>query len=593
MALKIHKKLGDDLVIVLDFEVFKYDWTLWFLDTDKRQGYHIVNDQEALQRFYDTYKEEIMIGYNINHYDRYIMQGILAGFDPYEISQWIIVDGQQGWAFSELLRTFPVGTYDTMIPNKGLKRCEASLGMAIVESSIPFDIDRKLTKLEIREVLRYNRYDVMATFEVFLQDGFYLSPQSEFQSSMQIIDEFKFPKWYMSKTKSQLGCSVLGATYSSKLKDTSDEFDILSPDNVILGKYEYVREWFLNPDNHWYNKPVDGRKQPMKNELVTEIGGIPTTLAWGGSHGSVTREIVDGQLIMCDFGSLYPNIMVNYDLVSRGVPNSKKYEELLETRLKLKAEGNDRQESYKIALNGSYGQMKYNGPLYDPRNGNNVCVHGQLISIDLVEKIEPFGDIININTDGVLIRVYSDADRLHVEEACKLVSDRLSIPIDFDYYTRWIIKDVNNYLAIEENGKVTAKGGYVKFQSPLEYNYNIINHAIREHFVNGTSVEQTIMSCNDLIEFQIISNAGQKYEYAMYGDTPLMERVNRVFASTDSRDKGIFKLHKETGTKAKIEMTPEQCFIINDDIRGMKIPSKLDRQWYIDLANRRVKEFVK
>ena len=572
---------------------FFEDWTLYWLDLNEQQGYYIVNDRDKLQKFYDKYKDHIMIGFNIKHYDQYILQGILSGFDPYDITQWIIRDGKQGWQYSELFRRFPVIIFDTMPPNRGLKRCEASLGMAIVESSIPFDIQRKLTEDEIKEVLRYNKYDVMATFEVFLQDGFYLSPQSEFQSSMQIIDEFTFPKWYMGKTKSQMGCSVLGAI---RRKDVGveDEFEIINPTNLKLGKYEHIRQWFLDESNHWYNRDREGYVTPERNRLTTTVAGIEHIFAWGGVHGSVEREIIDGDLLLLDFSSMYPNIMVEYNLVSRGVPNPDRYKELLQTRMKLKAEGNDREESYKIALNGSYGQMKYKGsPLYDPKMANNVCIHGQLIILDLIEKIESYGDIINSNTDGVLIRVHSKADRDKVIEIGQEVSERVRIPLGVDEYSRWIIKDVNNYIAIRKDGKVEAKGGWVKFQNPLEYDYNIINHAIREYFVNNISVEQTIMNCNDLMEFQIIANAGGKYKYAMYGDTPLMERVNRVFASTNPNDKGIFKLHRETGTKAKIEMTPEQCFIDNGDIRGMEIPKKLDRQWYIDLANRRVKEFVK
>lgn len=566
---------------------------MYFIDTDKKQGYYIVNDRDKLQKFYDTYRDEIMVGWNIKHFDQYIIQGILAGFDPYDITQWIIRDNKQGWQYSQLFRRFPLIIFDAMIPNKGLKQCEASLGMEIVESSVPFDIQRKLTDEEIKEVLRYNNYDVWATFEIFLQDGFYLSPQSEFQSSMGIIDEFSFPKWFMSKTKSQMGCEVLGANrrYGDLAKD---EFDISTPQNIILGKYEPIREWFLNPENHWYYREVEGRKTEQKNELIYEVAGEPHVFGFGGLHYSRERQIVDGDLYLLDFGSLYPNIMVNYDLVSRGVPNPSRYKELLETRLRLKEEGNDRQESYKIALNGSYGQMKYkNSPLYDPRNANNVCIHGQLILVDLIEKIEQYGEIINSNTDGVLIKLHSPEYKKDIERVANEVSTRLNIPISIDQYTRFILKDVNNYIGVKHNGKVDCKGAYVKFKNPLEYNYNIINHAIREYFINNISVHDTIMNCNDLREFQIIANAGQKYKYAMYGDIPLTERVNRVFASTNLNDKGIFKLHKITGTKAKIEMTPEQCFIINGDIREMSIPNKLDREWYVSLAERRCKEFVK
>ena len=579
-------------MIILDFEVFKHDWMIYWLDTNEQQGYFIVNDRDKLIRFYNEYKDHIMIGYNINFYDKYIMQGILAGHDPYAISQWIIERQEPGWLFSQSMRDYPITTFDVMQPNKSLKQCEASLGMAIVESSVPFDIQRPLTQSEIEDTIGYCKADVYATFEVFLQDGFYLSPQSEFQSSIGIINEFGFPKWYMGKTKSQMGSAVLGAQNTNR--DDSDEFDLISPTNLDLGEYEYVREWFMNPENHWYNRQLSGRSTPERNNFKTKIAGIEHIFAWGGVHGSVTREMIEGDLLLCDFSSLYPNIMVEYGLVSRGVPSPERYKELLETRIKLKNEGNDRQESYKIALNGSYGQMKYKGsPLYDPKMANNVCVHGQLILLDLIDKIEDYGQIINSNTDGVLIRVHTAENRQNVVEACAAVAERVRINIDIDEFAKIIIKDVNNYIAITEDGKIEAKGSYVKYKNPLEYNYNIISEAIREYFINGTPVEHTILRCNDLREFQIIAKSGNKYEYSMYGDKPLIEKVNRVFASKDENDKGIYKLHKVSGSKNKIEMTPERCFIINDDIRDMQIPIKLDRQWYITLAKRRVNEFVR
>lgn len=563
----------------------------YWIDTNDRKGYYIINNPEKLHEFYKKYKNELMVGYNIKHYDQYILQGILAGFNPHDISKWIIEKNLQGWQYSQLLRKFPLLIFDTMLPTKSLKQCEASLGMKIVESSVPFDLDRKLTNQELEEVLAYCKYDVWATFEVFLQDGFYLSPQDEYSSSISIIKEFKFPPWYMSKTKAQMGVSVLGAV---KRENTDDEFEISIPDNLILGQYEDVGEWFLNPENHWYSREVEGRKKPIKNELVRDVAGIPHVFAWGGVHGSVEREIVDGILLLCDFSSLYPNIMVEYNLVSRGVPNPDRYRELLHTRIKLKKQGDPREKSYKIALNGSYGQMKYErSALYDPKMANNVCVHGQLIALDLIEKIEHLGDIINSNTDGVLIRVHNEVEAKEVERICKEVSERVRIGIDIERFQRFIIKDVNNYIGIKENGKLECKGAWVKYQHQLEYDYNIVSRAIRDYFTLGIPARKTIMECSDLIEFQIIAKASYKYKEVIYGDTVIPERVNRVFASKDSNDKGIFKVHKETGSIEKIEMTPEQCFIINDDIRNMQIPSKLDKQWYIDLAERRIEEFVK
>lgn len=578
-------------MLIVDCEVFKSDWLVCWLDTETRKMHHIVNNKEQLEKFYQYYKDEVMIGYNINHYDKYIIQGILCDFDPYKISDWIINKEQQGWTYSRLFNKFPLIVFDTMIKDKSLKYCEASLGLQIKESSVPFNIDRPLTIQELLESIEYCKHDVLCTFEVFLQSGFQLSPQDEWSSHLSVIKEFNFPISYLAKTNAQLGCAILGA---NKTKLPKDEFDIINPTNLLLGKYEYVREWFLNPENHWYTRQIDGRKQPEKNELKTMIADLEHTFAWGGVHAGIERQIVDGILLNCDFASLYPNIMIEYNLISRCIPNPKRYKELLETRLKLKAQGDSREKCYKIALNGSYGQMGYeSGQMYDKKMANNVCIHGQLIALDLVEKLEKVGIIRMTNTDGVLVQVFSEEDIKKVEYICNEVSKRVRIGIDVERYERYIAKDVNGYIAITDKGNVKAKGSYVKFLNPLEYSLNIINKAIRDYFLYNISARETVMSCENILDFQIIAKAGRKYSHCIKDGKILNEKTNRVFASKSNSDGGIFKQHKSGGNPAKVEMTPEHCFIINDDVREMSIPNKLDREWYIELAERRIKEFVK
>lgn len=267
--------------------------------------------------------------------------------------------------------------------------------------------------------------------------------------------------------------------------------------------------------------------------------------------------------------------------------------------------------------NGSYGQMKFkNSPLYDPRNANNVCVHGQIIALYLVSKLETVGQILNTNTDGVLVKVHSVDDIEKVERICEEVAKTVRIGIDIEQFRRFVVKDVNNYIAIKTNGKVKAVGGYVKYLNPLEQSLSIINTAIREYYINGVSAEKTIMESDNIFDFQIIAKAGRKYSHVLHGTTfkeetimdkngkkkkikvvdkqgnVLNEKCNRVFASTNPKDGGIFKIKVENGAVAKIEMTPESCFVINEDIRGWSLPNNLDKQWYISLANRRIKEFI-
>ena len=72
----------------------------------------------------------------------------------------------------------------------------------------------------------------------------------------------------------------------------------------------------------------------------------------------------------------------------------------------------------------------------------------------------------------------------------------------------------------------------------------------------------------------------------------LQEKCVRVFASKDANDGGLWKV-KNDGSVAKVEGTPEHCFIFNDSVNGVKVPEKLDKQWYIRTAKERSDSFGK
>ena len=66
----------------------------------------------------------------------------------------------------------------------------------------------------------------------------------------------------------------------------------------------------------------------------------------------------------------------------------------------------------------------------------------------------------------------------------------------------------------------------------------IVATALKEFFVNGTPVEDTINSCDDIFQFQIIAKAGAKYREAYHvvdGEKQSVQKVNRVYATADER----------------------------------------------------------
>ncbi|MBP2663768.1 MAG: hypothetical protein H6Q71_1716, partial [Firmicutes bacterium] len=79
--------------------------------------------------------------------------------------------------------------------------------------------------------------------------------------------------------------------------------------------------------------------------------------------------------------------------------------------------------------------------------------------------------------------------------------------------------------------------------------------------------------------------------YALHGDKRLAERVLRVFASRSKYDAGVFK-QKTLDRVEKIANTPERCFIENGNVNQLPLPGKLDVSWYIDVANKRLQDFL-
>ena len=577
-----------NILIFYDYEVFKYDWLVVGIDPIKKKVHKIVNDREALQRLHDEYQNDIWIGFNNNHYDQYIHKGILLGFDPKKINDWIIIKEHDGWQYSSLFRKIKMFNYDVKSNiDRGLKWFEGSMGSMIKESSIPFDIDRKLTPAEIEETFLYCTHDVEETMKIFMKK------KDDFEAHMGLVKLAGGDLSLISKTKPQLSAFILNA----RQKPHDDEFDIDFPDTLQLKKYSCVRDWYADPANHCYNKQVPGKKRPEKVKLEMDIAGCPHQFGWGGLHGSLDHYSGEGYFLMCDVASLYPSLMIRYNLHSRNMENPQKYVEIYHTRLKLKKEKNPLQKPLKLVLNSTYGAMKdkSNG-LYDPLQANRVCVYGQMLILDLIEKLEPYCQLIQTNTDGILIKMPEgqDPDKwfYQMDDLCYEWEKRVGLTLEFDEYVKVFQKDVNNYIIIAPDGHCKTKGAYVKGLNSLDYgDFPIINKALCDRMTKDIPIEQTINSCDQLKEFQMVTKIGGKYKHLIHGGKILNERCVRVFASLDSNDGGLTKVSIRTGKPEKVANSPEHCFLWNDEIDDIKIPAKLDKQFYINKALERLEGF--
>lgn len=561
-------------MLFYDFEVFPYDWLVVIKDTETRTTHKIINNSDELQRIYKANRNNIWVGFNSRSYDQYILKGILLGLSPQKINDHIIKFNQGGWSFSKAFNTIQLYNYDIMTDKfRGLKELEGFMGNDIRETTVNFDTDHKLTPEEIEEVFFYCNHDVEQTMHVFM------NRKEEYESHMNLIKTFKLPLKYINKTKAQLSAIILEADR----KSYDDEFEITIVDTLRLNKYKFIREWYENPLNLNYNKKLD-----------LDIMGVPHTFGWGGLHGAIPKYQGEGIFINSDVGSFYPSLMIEYSFLSRNVRHPEKFKEVYDIRMDLKHQGlKNEQQPYKIVLNSTYGASKdqYNN-LYDPLQANNVCINGQLLLLDLIEHIEARTDfkLIQSNTDGVMFKLNSEDDIEVYKEICKEWQERTRMTLDHDIITKVIQKDVNNYIVVKQGDKIKSKGAYVKSLSKLDNDLPIVNKALMDYFIKGVPVEETINGCNELIQFQKVIKASGKYKGLLHGREVINEKISRVFASKYASDPGIYKV--KTTKPEKVAGTPERCFIENGNVNGKRIPRRLDKDWYIEVAKKRIEDFV-
>lgn len=570
-------------ILVYDFEVFKKYWCVVIASAE---GLLEITDQAQLVDFYDKHRNYVWIGFNSNHYDSYILGAVYNGCRQellYRASQELIENGrtQRGGGPPEGFIS-----YDTGDRFHSLKQLEAYMGHSIEESSIAFDTDKEFTEAMAAETLKYCRHDVLETVEV-LKRRIY-----DFMAQKSLIETFDLPKTDYRLTKAQLTAKVLKCTKNLSLAHLEWTNKILPC--VRITKYTEVLEFYSNSKNY-----QDGQKK----DLI--ISGVPHTFALGGIHGAIKRCHRKGQLLHIDVTSYYPSIMIQHNLLTRQSREPELFTDIYNKRVELKKAGKkEEQAPYKIILNSTFGITNQEfSKAYDPQRNHDVCINGQLMLLMLLEMLEGTCDLIQSNTDGIIVDC-TGFDRARVEEICHQWERQTKMGLSFDSVSEIWQKDVNNYLIRFDNGKEEAKGAYVKFNSELDNDLSIVNEAVREGLrkMSFRAMEDYIRDHNDrkdLIKFQKIVKMSNLYSHVYLGAHEIKNhKCFRVFAVVDGEI--ISKAKRRDGTHEKYANTPESAAIVFGDLADENLHDyighrfsidSIDKDYYIEVARNRLMDF--
>lgn len=647
-------------MLIYDYEVFKHDTLLGVLNEETGEVIQVW-DVPKIKDLVEDGLNNIWVGYNCEHYDKILSHGILSGklttpSKVFECSNAIIKAQDDDTPIFGILSKFgipdyyssPILSYDVMGDGSfmSLKQNEGFMGMDIVESVVPFDLDRPLTEEEKRDVEKYNRADLYGTLERFKQR------KNSFKTKMLLVKEFGLPINYICKTNAKLTEAILlsqNKGMNTRLKKNFQLCDL--PVNWDVPELKTIYDFFIEAlkelERHkWETKKCDKKKLSMDLDIL----GVTHTFALGGVHGGIKNYICRPEdkkrIIWVDVSSLYPNILTKWDLLSRKVDKNGciAFAGMVQTRMDVKAklhdsslskeekkELKDKAARYKLILNTTSGCMKDKfKKLYDPEYNTKMCMLGQLSLMDLVfrlrnvkkrkkpawalsddYKLEPVKDVseyykyfklIQSNTDGIALELLTDDAEDIIDDICKVWEEDWRFSLEKTVADNLYEKDVNNYVFRDSDGKVKVKGAYVtKYSEDNEQDtLAILAQAVVNYFLEGTDIRTTICNPENLAtDYQMIKKLGGMYDTPTwkreYGDE-IVQKVNRIFPSTDLKNGGLYKhkKSKEIGVLDKVEGTPEHVLIYNYDIRGKKIGEldDIDYDWYIAEAQKRINDFL-
>lgn len=593
-------------------------------------------------------------GYNSENYDKILAHGMLTGkiITPeraFNVSNAIIKSQDDDVPLFKTLNRLGIDDYyqseilmyDLLGDGAffSLKQLEGFLGMSIVESVVPFDLDRPLTEEEKRDVEKYNQADLYGTLERFKQR------KNSFRTKMLLVKEFDLPVNYICKTNAKLTEAILlsqNKGVNTRLRKNFQLCDL--PVNWDVPELKKIYEFFIEAlkelEMHkWDTKKCDKKKLSMDLDIL----GVTHTFALGGVHGGIKNYICRPEdkkkIVWVDVSSLYPNILTKWDLLSRKVDKNGclAFAGMVQTRMDIKKklhdpsltkeekkELKDQAARYKLILNTTSGCMKDKfKKLYDPEYNTKMCMLGQLSLMDLVYRLRnvkrkpkpawarneleinsegSYFKLIQSNTDGIALELLTDDAEDLIDKVCAEWEKDWKFSLEKTVADNLYEKDVNNYVFKDDSGKIKVKGAYVtKYDEGNEQNtLAILAKAVVNYFLEGTDIRTTICNSENLAtDYQMIKKLGNMYDTPTwkreYGDVEV-QKVNRIFPSTDTKNGGLYKhkKSKEIGVLDKVEGTPEHVLIYNEDIRGKKIGElkDIDYEWYVAEAQKRVDDFI-
>lgn len=554
---------------VYDIETLKSLWTYTGKNVDTKEVVQFVIHKELDQREgLDAHLKicEGMIGFNNLDFDYPVIHTFLNNHlweSPEEMIDLLYTKAQEiinGQAVSENFSRFSSTTIrekNVLIPQldlykmwhfnnaarrTSLKALEISMNFPnVMEMEIHHGRD-DIRLDEIPTILEYNLNDVEATYE------FYLRSEEKIKLRRNLNKKYKLG--CMNFSDSKIGEKLVLKLYCDKTNKDIWEVnkmrtnrDEIALKDCIFPYIKFKSKEFNELLTKFNSKVIKETKKSIEESVVYK--GFKYDFGTGGIHGCIKAGVYDagdGYIIIdADVASLYPSIAILNKLYPEhlGEDFCSVYEEdIVKPRLAAKKAGDmTMADGFKLSANSVYGKSndEYSF-LKDPMYTMKTTINGELmlsmLAEDLVNNIEDL-TMLQINTDGLTVKIKEkDIDIYY--NICKEWEQITKLTLEYIEYSKMVINDVNNYMAISTKGKIKYKGAFeVDKDYHKDNSFRIIPFTLSEFFINGINVEETIINHKNIYDFC----GRHKFKGQDYGEIH--------FISNDETGSPIIKIQRQ------------------------------------------------
>ncbi|NEX14660.1 MAG: DNA polymerase [Prosthecochloris sp.] len=235
-----------------------------------------------------------------------------------------------------------------------------------------------------------------------------------------------------------------------------------------------------------------------------------------GGFTEVFLKGILGPIVYADVESLYPSIMLFYDICPKS-DERRIFPEILsslkELRFATKSKAKEEKEkgnkdlsdnydamqsSFKILINAMYGYLGYSAGIFnDYEEADRVTTTGQEIARRMIKEFESRGcKVIEVDTDGILFvpppHVQSQEDEIKlVKEVSAVMPDGITIGYD-GRYRKMISYLKKNYALLNYDGTIKLKGSSLISRSGEKFGRDFIRKGFEK------LLEEDVQGLHDL-----------------------------------------------------------------------------------------------